>query len=362
VRQGASWTAAYHRQLTVAAVPDPSVAAWVPSASLLWSGPGGCSPRRRLPGEASSRSRAVGRRGRGRPCQQASHGLGRRCPACGVHPSGIGVRDPAVQPSAVRSPGWSSRGSGARPSAVQPSSVQPSGVQPVRCPAVWCLPPSVRTRPSPPMLRRWGPGRAGRATVTTGTGGGPGGCRAVDGSSDGRGGRGRERRCRTRVGPWEVGGGPGSPGWVVGRGGRPCPLSDQAGPAGVRSARRGRLRGGHGSGLQREVAAPAAWLPSSGWVRDHGGWSSASQTPGWAASEGPGEAPAGMGVRPQRGPSRQRTRSARCRQRCDLRRWVVGLPGLEPGTSSLSGIEGSALCGPVFSQVTVERQGRGIRS
>jgi hypothetical protein len=115
---------------------------------------------------------------------------------------------------------------------------------------------------------------------------------------------GRGRRCRTRVGPWEVGGGPGSPGWVVGRGGRPCPLSDQAGPAGVRSARRGRLRGGHGSGLQREVAAPAAWLPSSGWVRDHGGWSSASQTPGWAASEGPGEAPAGMGVRPQRGPSR----------------------------------------------------------
>jgi hypothetical protein len=82
----------------------------------------------------------------------------------------------------------------------------------------------------------------------------------------------------------------------------------------------------------------AAWLASSGWVRDHGGWSSPSRTPGWATSEGPGEVPAGMGVRPQRGPSRQRALPARCRQRCDLRRLVVGLPGLEPGTSSLSGI------------------------
>jgi hypothetical protein len=36
---------------------------------------------------------------------------------------------------------------------------------------------------------------------------------------------------------------------------------------------------------------------------------------------------------------------------------VVGLGGLEPPTSSLSGIEGSALCGPPFPQVTDERQG-----
>jgi hypothetical protein len=40
-----------------------------------------------------------------------------------------------------------------------------------------------------------------------------------------------------------------------------------------------------------------------------------------------------------------------------VRSRLVGLPGLEPGTSSLSGIEGSALCGPAFSQVTAERQG-----
>jgi hypothetical protein len=37
---------------------------------------------------------------------------------------------------------------------------------------------------------------------------------------------------------------------------------------------------------------------------------------------------------------------------------VVGLAGLEPAASSLSGIEGSALCGAAFSQVACERQGR----
>ena len=37
---------------------------------------------------------------------------------------------------------------------------------------------------------------------------------------------------------------------------------------------------------------------------------------------------------------------------------VVGLPGLESGTSSLSVIEGSPLCGAAFSQVAADRQGR----
>jgi hypothetical protein len=36
----------------------------------------------------------------------------------------------------------------------------------------------------------------------------------------------------------------------------------------------------------------------------------------------------------------------------------VGLAGLEPAASSLSGIEGSALCGPPFSQVAHDRKGR----
>ena len=37
---------------------------------------------------------------------------------------------------------------------------------------------------------------------------------------------------------------------------------------------------------------------------------------------------------------------------------VVGLAGLEPAASSLSGIEGSALCGPPFSQAGRDRQRR----
>jgi hypothetical protein len=41
-----------------------------------------------------------------------------------------------------------------------------------------------------------------------------------------------------------------------------------------------------------------------------------------------------------------------------VRAGLVGLGGGEPPTSSLSGIEGSALCGPAFPQVTAERQGR----
>jgi hypothetical protein len=36
----------------------------------------------------------------------------------------------------------------------------------------------------------------------------------------------------------------------------------------------------------------------------------------------------------------------------------VGLPGLERGTSSLSGIEGPALCGAAFFQLAGDRQGR----
>jgi hypothetical protein len=36
----------------------------------------------------------------------------------------------------------------------------------------------------------------------------------------------------------------------------------------------------------------------------------------------------------------------------------VGLAGLEPAASSLSGIEGSPLCGAAFSQVAADRQGR----
>jgi hypothetical protein len=249
--------------------------------------------------------------------------------------------------------GSSSSGSGGRPSAVQPSAVQPSGVQPSGV----CL---IRPDASGSSHSDGGggdPGRAGRATLTTGTGGGPGGCRAVDGSTTVAKAGTRATLPKSR---WSLGGRWRSraAGLGAGRGGRAGPLSDQAGQAGVGSARGGRRRGGRGCRLQHKVAAPARVGGVLGWLRDHGGWSSPRLTPGWAAPEGPGEVPTGMGVRPQRGPSRQRARPARCRQCSDLRRWVVGLPGLEPGTSSLSAKCKEPLCGSLLLQVTLDRRGR----
>jgi hypothetical protein len=44
-------------------------------------------------------------------------------------------------------------------------------------------------------------------------------------------------------------------------------------------------------------------------------------------------------------------------RRSDLLGWLVGLPGLEPGTSSLSAIGGLALCDPASSQVMRDRRG-----
>jgi hypothetical protein len=178
VRRGASWTAAYHRQLTVAAVTRPvrsSVGALgVLAVERSWLLLAQTTSARK------SRSRAVGRRRRGRPGQQASHGVGRRCPAGGVHPSGLGVRDPAVQPSGVRSPGVVVRVSGGPvvccppvrcpPSGVHPSSLQPAGVRPVGLDA------SVFSR-----TERWRwPRSVRRAPLTTGTSQVLVGCRAVE--------------------------------------------------------------------------------------------------------------------------------------------------------------------------------------
>jgi hypothetical protein len=337
VRRGASWTAAYHRQLSVAAVARPvggSVGALGVLAAarsvLVVARPDGVRPE--------ERPAALERSGVVAVVDPASSHARRRSPvsthAVSTHPvSASGIRLSSRPLSGHL--GSSSSGSGARPSAVHPST---SAVHPVRCPAVWCLPLSVRTRPSPPMLRRWrwGPGRAGRATLTTRTGGGPGGCRAVDGSSNGRGGRepGDAADVALVRGRWLAD--PGA-GVGAGRGGRACPLSDQAGQADARSAPRRRVRGGHEGQAAARGGGSGRVAGVLGWGRDHGGWSSPSLTAGWADPEGSLEVPAGMGVRPQRGPSRERALPALCRQHWDLRRWVVGLPGLEPGTSSLSG-------------------------
>jgi hypothetical protein len=143
------------------------------------------------------------------------------CPACGVHPSGFGVRDPAVRP--VRCPvTWGRRPAG--PAVGRLLSTRAVSSRLVSAP------PSGRARLLPCLGGGvWGPGRGGRATLTTGTGGGPGGCRAVDGSIDGRGGRdagaggdpGRRVGCgprRPRL-PAER---PGRPGRRAGRPSRPA--------------------------------------------------------------------------------------------------------------------------------------------
>jgi hypothetical protein len=101
----------------------------------------------------------------------------------------------------------------------------------------------------------------------------------------------------SRVGQGEVAGGPGPPGGCGPRRPRlPTERPGRPGRGGERPSRR--LRGGHGSGLQPEVAAPATWRSSSSWGRDHGAWSSPSLTPGWADPEGPLEVPAGWACGP----------------------------------------------------------------
>jgi hypothetical protein len=264
---------------------------------LLPSCPG-WSPRRRLPGGASSRASS----GRASSPWSAKPGrLSWRRSPVGVHhvvsTQRFGCPGPAVQPSSV----W-------------PSGVQ--RVQPVRCPAVWCLPvqrpagccpprPSGRVHLVPPQAVALGTRSRRRATCTTGTSRGPGGCHVVE-----RLGRrpsrptGR-RRCRGHALVSGVSAGPG-PGCRRAAATARARLSDQAGHTGARSVRGWRRRRGQGSRSRRELAAPAAWLPSSGWVGDHGGWSSWKLPPGVARGErrwawrwgwacGPSAAQAGSG-------------------------------------------------------------------
>jgi hypothetical protein len=178
--------------------------------------------------------------------------------AVSTHPvSASGIRPSSRPVSGVRSPGWS-RG----PALGRLLSSRLLSSRPVSSRLVSAPHPSGRVRILPPQAVALGPGRAGRATVTTGTGGGlwlPS-RRRLDRRSR-RPGRGR--RCRTRVGQWEVAGGPGPPGGVRAAAAALAPLRDQPGQAGLRSARRGRLRCGHRGRWQHEVAAAAGWLASS---------------------------------------------------------------------------------------------------
>ena len=184
----------------------------------------------------------------------------RRSPVSSMRCPPIRFRRPGSGCSAVRCPVTWGRcpESGARPSAVHPSSVQPSAVQPSGvCPV----------RPDASVSSHSGAGVGTRSSW-------PGdrdhrnrwrpcGCRAVNGSIDGREAGTRATLPTSR---WSLGGGwrTRAAGVGAGRGGRACPL-ERPGRPGRGSARRGRLRGGHGSRLQREVAAPPrGWRPRLG--------------------------------------------------------------------------------------------------
>jgi hypothetical protein len=164
-------------------------------------------------------------------------------PACGVHPSGsvsrIRLSSRLVSsPSGVRSPGVVVQGSGG-PAVWCPL---------VQRPAVCCpLRPSGRVRPSHPTPGGGvgGPSRGGGQPAHGN------GARSVGGRAVGRLGRRPRRlggrRCRGRA-------------WVSG-----VSVADPGRVGSGRCAERPslRLRCGQGNRLQREVAAPAAWLPSS---------------------------------------------------------------------------------------------------
>jgi hypothetical protein len=231
-------------------------------------------------------------------------------PACGIHPSDF--RRPGPGCPAVRCP--------ARPVS-SPSGVQPSGVRRRRSGRVRLVSHqavAVGDRPRRHSHPHHGNGSRSRWAAASSSG---------SGRRPSRPGRGRRRRGH----PGSAGLSVADPG-RVGCGRRPrLTLASRAGQAGVRSARRRRLREGTGGGRTgREAAllgmggrpryvvvvAPAAWVDGPGGADGLAG---------------------GMGVRPQRGPGWQRAFPACCRQRSDLRRLLVGLPGLEPGTSSLSG-------------------------
>jgi hypothetical protein len=154
-----------------------------------------------------------------------------------------------------------------------------SGGPAVRCPVTWGRPPespavgrllsthpassrllsapSVRTRPSPPTQA------GGRATVTTATGGGPGGWRVGDGSIDGRGGRDAGDAAdvalvsgRSVAGSGRrVGCGPRRPRLTTERPGRPGRRPERPSRAALWARKQAVARGG----CSRRVAAVLGW-------------------------------------------------------------------------------------------------------
>jgi hypothetical protein len=182
VRQGASWTAAYHRQLTVAAVARPvrgSVGALgVLAAERSWSLLAQTASARRSvqPVSRARTSPPWSTRPAGTP-RRRSPVSSRRCPPIRFGRPGSGC--PAVRYPVT----WGRRPEVRRLAVCCPPIQRPA----VWCPAVWCLPRlSGRVRLLPPQAVVLGPRsswpgdrdhRYGRY------GWRPCGCRAVDGST-----------------------------------------------------------------------------------------------------------------------------------------------------------------------------------
>jgi hypothetical protein len=171
---------------------------------------GCCSPRRRLPGGASSRHLAVRHRRPGRHCQDANHGVGRRavssigCPPIWCRCPGSGgpaVRYPARPVSGHLSSSPGVRRSGrllsTRPVSSPLVSTRPASSRLVSAPSVRCV------RLLPYRAAALGPGRCGGVPVTTGTGRVPVGCRAVERFGRRPSRPGRERCCRLAC--WSAG-------------------------------------------------------------------------------------------------------------------------------------------------------------
>jgi hypothetical protein len=191
VRRGASWTAAWHLQLTVAAVSGPVLVVLATARSWFVGRPDGGCPAERPAGTQRSGVVAGPRPG---------------CPPIRFRRPG-----PAVQPSSVQPPGVQRVWCPARPvssaSGVQPvwcPAVRcPAGCCPaVRCPAGCCPPRSVRTRPSRPT-----PGGGGDQVEAVGNrhhrnGSSPAGLPRLGAARWTAEQAGRGRGCRGRVGQW----------------------------------------------------------------------------------------------------------------------------------------------------------------
>jgi hypothetical protein len=318
----------------------------VPLVALVcWAVLGCCSPTRRLARRSVQPASSGGRRRRGRQCRDASRGVGRRsasslrCPPIRLRRPGVRLSGrPVSSPSGVRSPRFVVRD----PASGRTVSTRPASSRPVSSRLVSSRPvstPSVRTRPSRPTPGGGGGSRAGAAgTLPTGTGRGPGG-------------RPRRGAARSTAEAWTRAV---LPSLLVGQW-----VSWQTQAGLVRARRRPRLpaerpgqarpalgsaRRSHRARAREQAAARGCCIGRVaavlGWVGDHAEWSSRSLIPGGRAPKGQWACRPGLGVRPQRGPGSRRALPGRCRQRPDLREWLVGLPGLEPGTSSLSAIPG----------------------